>query len=105
MIVKSGPVTRPSTVIFIGMEWLIQPKPTWTSVEHSRWMVYVPSHVRIVAIIWYEGCCLTDRDSELEARRSGGVDLKPFEYGADGWGRGCGWTEGDGRVHVAGETV
>src|SRR6266571_7332399 len=50
MIVKSGPVTGPSTVIVIGMEWLIQPKPTWTSVEHSSWMLYFPSPVRLVAI-------------------------------------------------------
>src|SRR6266699_961089 len=138
MIVKSGPVTGPSTVIVIGMPSPTQPKPTWTVVddggdgcrslvdddvggaggdvdiwanccleigsvaEHTSWHA---GRRFYVDVIWSEGCCLTDRDSELEARRSGGVDLKPFECGADGWGRGCGGTERDGRVHVSGEAV
>src|SRR3989442_12839440 len=57
--------------------------------EQTSWILGCRFYVDI---IWSAGCCLTDRDSELEARRSGGVDLKPFECGADGWGPGCGGT-------------
>src|SRR5947208_13942493 len=50
MIVKSGPVTGPSTVIVIGMPSPTQPKPTWTVVDALTEMWYFPSPVRLVAI-------------------------------------------------------
>src|SRR2546430_11976050 len=50
MIVKSGPVTGPSTVIVIGMPSPTQPKPTWTVVDALTVMWYFPSPVRLVAI-------------------------------------------------------
>src|SRR2546428_2356653 len=50
MIVKSGPVTGPSTVIVIGMPSPTQPKPTWTVVDALTVIWYFPSSVRLVAV-------------------------------------------------------
>src|SRR5207245_4812365 len=68
--------------------------------EHTSWHA---GRRFYVDIIWCEGCCLTDRDSEREARRSGGVDLEPLECGAGGWGRGCGGGGRVCRVYVCGD--
>src|SRR5439155_11150 len=91
MIVKSGPVTGPSTVIVIGMPSPTQPKPTWTVVDALTVMWYFPSPVRLVAITVIVVVLVPPATS------IGYVGVKSIV--------GCGGTEGDGRVHVSGEAV